>query len=459
MRHGNAIKALKHIFGEQLSTNKSICQQHGHTASWHDNQSPDAVLMASCAEDVEKAVHICAEFHCPIIPFGVGTSLEGQVNAPSGGLSIDLSPMNKIIEVSAQDLLCKVQAGVTREQLNEYLRDQGLFFPIDPGANATLGGMASTRASGTNAIRYGTMKDNVISLDVVTAQGKTIHTASKARKSSAGYDLTRLFIGAEGTLGIITSLTLKLHGIPEAISGGYCSFPDLDSAVNTVIETIQAGIPVARIELLDSLQVKACNAYSNLNLSEQPTLFLEFHGSESSVKEQSEFFGAIAKENNAHDFIWATVTEERNKLWKARHNAYWAARNLRPESDSISTDVCVPISKLGPCIQETQQDIQRLGLTAPIVGHVGDGNFHVLPLFDKHNQEEMRSVNEFMENMIERTLKYEGTCTGEHGIGQGKAKYLRSELGETVDYMVLIKNSFDPHHIMNPQKIFTEHFS
>jgi len=412
------------------------------------------VVYAESTEDVQGVVGICAEHRVPIIPFGTGTSLEGHVNAPKGGVCIDLMGMKRVLAVHAEDLDCVIEPGVTRKQLNEHLRDQGLFFPIDPGADASLGGMAATRASGTNAVRYGTMKDNVLALKAVLANGKLISTGRRAKKSSAGYDLTRLLVGSEGTLGVIVQLTLRLAGIPEAISAGVCPFPSVEAACNATIATIQSGIPVARIELLDTLQVKACNAYSKLSLAETPTLFLEFHGSNASVAEQSESFGAIASEFGGGPFSWATKPEERSKLWQARHDAYWAVMNLRKGATGFATDVCVPISRLAECVVATQRDIAELKLVAPIVGHVGDGNFHVSVLFDPADTEEIGRAKRFHERLVERAIAMEGTSTGEHGVGQGKMRYLATEHGEaTLAAMRAIKQALDPLNIMNPGKI------
>jgi len=420
----------------------------------HESQLPDGVVFAETKEDVQKVVKICSEHKCPIIPFGVGSSFEGHLNAPFGGISIDMNNMNKIIEVFSEDLLVVVQPGVTREQLNTHLRDTGLFFPIDPGANASIGGMAATRASGTNAVKYGTMKDNVIALEVVTPDGEIIKTASKARKSSAGYDLTRLMVGSEGTLGISTEITLKLYGIPEVIAGGRVSFPSVKDATDCVIMTIQAGIPVARIEFLDVTQVKAINNYSKTNLPESPLLLLEFHGSDLSVKEQSELFGEICADFGGIDFEWTSNNEERNKLWKARHDAYWSCKAVRPEAEIYSTDVCVPISRLSDCIIETIEDMERNDLIGPIVSHAGDGNFHVALLIDKNSEEELKKLSDFLTRISERAIRMDGTCTGEHGVGQGKRKYMLKELGSAVDVMKQIKNAFDPKKIMNPGKLF-----
>ncbi|MEV4606121.1 FAD-binding protein [Neorhizobium sp. LMR1-1-1.1] len=445
---------LKQAFGDRFQTGQSFREQHAHTTTYLPAQLPDGVVFVETSEDVKSVVRICAEHRVPVIPFGVGSSLEGQVNAPSGGISVDFSRMNKVLRISPEDLDVTVEPGITREELNRELRDTGLFFPIDPGANATIGGMASTRASGTNAVRYGTMKDNILALTVVTANGEEIRTARRAKKSSAGYDLTRLFVGAEGTLGVITSVTLKLQGIPEKIGGGVCAFPTIEDACNAVIMTIQMGIPVARIELLDDVQIKACNAYSNLSYPEKPTLFLEFHGTEDTVRIQSEQFAEIAAECGGDEFHWTANAEERTKLWNARHNAYWAGRALDPSLNGLSTDVCVPISRLAECVAETQADIQNSGLLAPIVGHAGDGNFHVLVLFDDKDPASVANVEAFTERLSRRALAMDGTCTGEHGVGQGKMSYLDEELGGALDVMRSVKKGLDPENIFNPGKIF-----
>lgn len=444
---------LRQRLGQRLQTGQSVRQQHGHTTTWLENQPPDAVAFPESTAEVSDIVQVCATHRVPVIAFGTGTSLEGHVNAAAGGISLDLSRMNAVLAVHAEDLDCVVQPGVTREQLNEYLRDQGLFFPIDPGADASLGGMAATRASGTNAVRYGTMKDNVLSLQAVLPDGRVIRTGGRARKSSAGYDLTRLFVGAEGTLGIITELTLRLHGIPEAMSSATCSFPSVEAACNAVILTIQMGVPVARIELLDELQVKACNAYSKLSLPEVPLLLLEFHGSAAAVAEQAETFGEIASEMGGTGFAWTASPEERTKLWKARHDAYWASLGLRPGAKGISTDVCVPISRLAECVAATQEKLKELGLLAPVVGHVGDGNFHTLLLIDMEVPEEVENAEHFVGWLNELAISMEGTCTGEHGIGQGKRRYLEKELGEATSLLRTIKAAIDPDNIMNPGKI------
>jgi D-lactate dehydrogenase (cytochrome) len=445
---------LKQAFGERFQTGQSFREQHAHTTTYLPGQLPDGVVFVETSDDVKSVVKVCAEHRVPMIPFGVGSSLEGQVNAPSGGISIDFSRMNKVLRISPEDLDVTVEPGMTREELNRELRDTGLFFPIDPGANATIGGMASTRASGTNAVRYGTMKDNVLALTVVTADGEEIRTARRARKSSAGYDLTRLFVGSEGTLGVITSVTLKLQGIPEKIGGGVCAFPSVEAACDAVIMTIQMGIPVARIELLDDVQIRACNAYSGLSYPEKPTLFLEFHGTEETVRIQSEQFAEIASDCGGDEFHWTANAEERTKLWNARHNAYWAGRALDPSLNGLSTDVCVPISRLAECVAETQADIRDAGLLAPIVGHAGDGNFHVLVLFDDKDPASVANVEAFTGRLSRRALAMDGTCTGEHGVGQGKMSYLDEELGGAVELMRSIKKGFDPQNLFNPGKIF-----
>jgi D-lactate dehydrogenase (cytochrome) len=448
-----ALGILKQRFGDRFQTGQSIREQHAHTTTYIPLQAPDGVVFPTSTEEVSEIVRVCAEHRVPVIPFGTGTSLEGHVNAPGGGISIDLTRMDRILKVNAEDLDCTVEPGVTREALNAHLRDTGLFFPIDPGANASLGGMASTRASGTNAVRYGTMRENVLAVTAVMADGTVVTTGRRAKKSSAGYDLARLLIGSEGTLGVITALTLKLQGQPQAISGGVCPFPSVDAACNAVIATIQMGIPVARIELVNQLQMKAMIDYSRLDYPESPCLFLEFHGSDASVAEQSELFGEIAAEHGGGPFRWTSVAEERAKLWKARHDAYWAALALRPGTRALATDVCVPISRLAECIAETEADIAEMELVAPIVGHVGDGNFHVLVLFDMGNPLEIARAEQFVSRLNMRAIAMEGTCTGEHGIGQGKMRYLEMEHGPGVEVMKAIKRALDPHNIMNPGKI------
>ncbi|MGB3644216.1 MAG: FAD-linked oxidase C-terminal domain-containing protein [Mesorhizobium sp.] len=440
-------------FGERFQTGQAMRAQHAHTTTYIPTQAPDGVVFAETTEEVQEVVRACAAHRVPVIAFGVGSSLEGHVNAPGGGISLDTSRMNRILAVNAEDLDCVVEPGVTREDLNRHLRDTGLFFPIDPGANASLGGMAATRASGTNAVRYGTMRENVLSLTAVMADGEVVKTASRARKSSAGYDLTRLLVGSEGTLGIITALTLRLNGIPQAISGGVCPFPTLEAACNTVIATIQMGIPVARIELVNALQMRAMKAYSHLDYPESPCLFVEFHGTDGGVAEEAELFGEIAQDNGGGPFLWTGVAEERTRLWKARHDAYWASLTLRPGAKGLSTDVCVPISRLAECVAETEADIAEMGLIAPIVGHAGDGNFHTLVLMDADDPAEIAKVEAFVARLNLRALGMDGTCTGEHGIGQGKAGFMRREHGHGVEVMRAIKQALDPQNILNPGKI------
>jgi D-lactate dehydrogenase (cytochrome) len=450
------VRALAARFGNRLVTSQAVRAQHGNTITWIENQPPDAVIYPQSTEEVQEIVRLCAAHRVPVIPYGTGTSLEGHVNAPFGGLSIDTRDMNRVLAVHAEDLDCVIEPGITRKALNEYLRDQGVFFPIDPGADASLGGMAATRCSGTNAVRYGTMKDNVLALKVVMANGELMITARRAKKSSAGYDLTRLMVGSEGTLGVITELTLKLAGIPEAISGGICPFPSVEACCQATILTIQSGIPVARIELLDALQVRAVNLYSKLDLRETPMLFMEFHGTEAGVAEQSERFGEIAAEFGGGPFEWTTRPEERTRLWEARHNAALSCQALRPGARIVATDVCVPISRLAECVTETQRDIAESKLVAPIVGHVGDGNFHLTLLVDMADPEEIKAAKDFNGRLVERALAMDGTCTGEHGVGQGKMKYLLAEHGApALEAMRAIKHALDPLGIMNPGKIVT----
>jgi D-lactate dehydrogenase (cytochrome) len=448
------VDALGQRFGDRASTSLPVRRQHGHTLTWVANEPPDAVVYPQTTSEVSDIVKLCAAHGVPVIPFGTGTSLEGHVNAPYGGVCLDMSRMKRVLAVHAEDLDCVVEPGVTRKELNEHLRDLGLFFPIDPGADASLGGMVGTRASGTNAVRYGTMKDNVLALVVVMPNGDVVRTGRRAKKSSAGYDLTRLIIGSEGTLGIVTEITLKLHGIPEAVSAGVCAFPSIRAACEAVIVTIQSGIPVARIEFLDEMQVRASNRYSKLSLAETPTLFLEFHGSEAGVKEQAERFGEIASEYGGAAFEWATRAEDRTRLWQARHDAYWSAFTLRPGANTTATDVCVPISRLADCVEEARRDLDRSGLTGAIVGHVGDGNFHVSLLMDTGDAGEVGQAEAFIGRLVERALAMEGTCTGEHGVGQKKMKYLEAEHGpEALAVMRALKRAIDPHNIMNPGKI------
>ncbi|HXW42899.1 MAG TPA: FAD-linked oxidase C-terminal domain-containing protein [Xanthobacteraceae bacterium] len=448
------IAALAARYGNRLVTSQAVREQHGNTLTWIANQPPDAVIFPQSTADVQDMVRLCAAHRVPVIAFGTGTSLEGHVNAPRGGVSLDFRDMNRVLAVHAEDLDCVVEPGITRKALNEHLRDQGVFFPIDPGADASLGGMAATRCSGTNAVRYGTMKDNVLALKAVLANGEVMTTARRAKKSSAGYDLTRLLVGSEGTLGIITELTLKLAGIPEAISGGVCPFPSVQACCQATILTIQSGIPVARIELLDALQVRSVNLHSKLGLPETPLLFLEFHGTAASVAEQSQRFGEIAREFGGGPFEWATRQEDRTRLWEARHHAALSNLALRPGAQIIATDVCVPISRLAECVVETQSDIAASRLVAPIVGHVGDGNFHLTLLVDMDDADEVKRAQGLSQRLVERALAMDGTCTGEHGVGQGKMKYLLAEYGEpALDVMRAIKRALDPLDILNPGKI------
>ncbi|HLG89358.1 MAG TPA: FAD-linked oxidase C-terminal domain-containing protein [Alphaproteobacteria bacterium] len=445
---------IREVVGDRLTTAMAVREHHGTDSSWHEPHPPEAVVFARSTDEISRIMRICNETRTPVIPFGAGTSMEGHITAPHGGVCIDVSEMNKILAVHAEDLDATVQPGVTRKQLNTHLRDTGLMFPIDPGADASIGGMSSTRASGTNAVRYGTMRENVLALEVVLPSGEVIHTGGRARKSSAGYDLTRLFVGSEGTLGILTEITVRLYGIPEAISSGVCSFATIEGAVDTVIQTIQAGIPVARIELLDELQMEAINKYSKLDYPLQPTLMLEFHGTEAGVKEQAEMMGAIAAENGGGDFRWATLAEERTRLWQARHDALWAILALRPGAQAFPTDVCVPISRLAEAIRETKKDLATTYLKAPLVGHVGDGNFHLVLLIDRNNPEEIAEAERVNDRLVERAIAMGGTCTGEHGIGLGKLKFMNREHGAAVGVMRALKAAIDPNGIMNPGKIF-----
>ncbi|MEW7006507.1 FAD-binding oxidoreductase [Lentilitoribacter sp. EG35] len=448
------IDVLRQQLGEKINTGESVRSQHSHTTTSLPPQLPDAVVFADNPDDITIVVNTCAKYEVPVIPFGIGTSLEGQINAANGGISIDVSGMNKILSVNSEDMDCTVEPGVTREQLNSYLRDTGLFFPIDPGANATIGGMTATRASGTNAVRYGTMRENVISVEAVTADGKKIKTANRARKSSAGYDLTRLFVGSEGTLGVITAITLKLHSAPSSILSGTCVFDDIEAATNTVIMTIQMGIPVARIELMDAVQIRASNIYSDMDNPEKPTLFIELHGEEEDVEKQAEMFAEIAKDFGAQDPQFSSILEERNKLWKARHDAYWAMKSLKPNTDMITTDACVPLSRFSECVVKSQQDLAELNLFGAIIGHAGDGNFHTQVMINPDDDDELVRVREYASRVSKRAIEMDGTCTGEHGIGQGKQKYLDLELGDSVDIMRQIKKALDPKNIMNPGKVF-----
>ena len=449
-----ALEALKDTFGDRVLTARSVCDQFGKDESFHPSKPPHAVIKAKTSEEVQRIVRVCSQHKMPIVPHGAGTSLEGNIGALQGGISIDTSEMNQVLAVHAEDFDVVVQPGVTRRQLNHHLHDTGLFFPIDPGANATIGGMAATRASGTNAVRYGTMRDNVISVEAVMADGSIIRTGKRARKSAAGYDLTRLLVGSEGTLGMFTEITLKVYPIPEAISSAVCTFGNMEGAVDSVIQIIQYGIPIARVELLDDLTMKSINMYSNTEYDETPTLFLEFHGSESGVKEQAELAQEITQENGGSNFKWSSNTEERNRMWRARHDVGYAGKLLHPKGQIWSTDVCVPISRLADCINQTRADIDETGLLAPIVGHVGDGNFHLLLLVDHDEPEEVAKAEALHHRMVMRALEMDGTCTGEHGIGYGKIEFLKEEHGNAVDSMKLVKQALDPHNLFNPGKIF-----
>ncbi|MGI3210376.1 FAD-binding oxidoreductase [Roseovarius tibetensis] len=449
----NAIAELQSCLGQRLTRSKSDLDLHGRSESYFADAPPDAVAYPEDTAEVAEIVRICASHRVPVIGWGTGTSLEGQAQAFSGGVAVDFSRMDRILDIAPEDMLVRVQPGVTRAALNEALRATGLFFPVDPGANASLGGMAATRASGTTAVRYGTMRHNVLALEVVTATGEVIRTGSGARKSSSGYDLTGLFVGAEGTLGLMTELTLRLYGQPEAISSAVCAFETVDAAVQTVIETIQCGLPMARIELMDTESVRAVNAYSKMDLPEKPHLLLEFHGSDSGVTEHAETFGAIAEDNGGSAFDWATQTEARTALWTMRHNAYYALLALRPGARAIVTDICVPISKLAEAIEETRTDLAEAGVMGPIVGHVGDGNFHATLLVDMDNADEVARAKAAAARMVERSLRLGGTATGEHGIGVGKRDYMASEHGGSWAMMGAIKTALDPDNIMNPGKL------
>ncbi|MFN4342073.1 MAG: FAD-binding oxidoreductase [Azonexus sp.] len=448
------IQALQQQFQQRFTLGESARLQHGRDESVHAPQPPDGVVMAESTEEVAAVVRLCAKHDVPVIPYGVGSSVEGHVLAPRGGISLDLSGMNRVLAIHADDGDAVVQAGVTRKQLNDALKGTGLFFPIDPGADATLGGMAATRASGTNAVRYGTMKDNVLATTTVLADGRVMKTGGRARKSSAGYDLTRLLIGSEGTLGIITELTVRLYPIPEAISAAVCAFPSIEAAVQSVIQTIQLGVPVARIELLDTLSLQAINQFSKTSLTEAPTLFFEFHGSPAGVEEQAQTVQALANELGGAHFEWATRPEDRSRLWQARHDAYFACLQLKPGCRCFPTDVCVPISRLAECIAETQADIAQVGIPIALFGHVGDGNFHLVVLVDTNNAKDMAEAAWISRRVVERAIAMEGTCTGEHGIGLGKRKYLVAEHGEVaVEVMRALKTALDPRGLLNPGKV------
>lgn len=448
------LQDLGESVGGRISTSESVLLQHGSDMSYHTPALPDAVVFPRTTEEVSEVVRLCRKHKLPMIPFGTGSSLEGHLMAHRGGISIDLSEMNRILEINVDDLDATVEAGVTRIQLNDSLNPKGLFFPVDPGADASLGGMAATRASGTTTVRYGSMRSNVLSLKVVLPDGRVIRTSSRARKSSAGYDLTSLYLGSEGTLGIITELTLRIYGTPEAISSAVCAFPTMQAAVGCVIQTIQMGIPVARMELLDAVQIDAVNRFTGSDYEKFPTLFLEFHGSDAGVVEQAEAVSAIAGEAGGGDFRWATSAEDRAQLWKARHEAYFAALALRPGAKGFITDVCVPISRLAECIEETQEDLSSTNLLAPILSHAGDGNFHLSILIDPSDASELEEARSVNDRLVKRALAMGGTCTGEHGVGLGKMKYLEEEHGAAaLDVMRSIKKAIDPDDLMNPGKI------
>jgi D-lactate dehydrogenase (cytochrome) len=448
------LEELRALLGERVTTSPGIREHHGKDESYFPYAAPDAVVFPHSTEEVRDVVNICRRHRVPMIPYGVGTSLEGHILAVSGGVTIDLSQMNQVLAVHEEDLDAVVQAGVTRKQLNEYIKHTGLFFPVDPGADATIGGMAATRASGTNAVRYGTMRENVIALKVVLADGRIVQTSRRPKKSAAGYDLTRLFVGSEGTLGIITEVTVRLYPVQEAMSAAVCAFDSIDGCTRTVIQTIQAGIPVARCDIVCDKTIAAINAYKKTNYRVAPTVFFEFHGSKASVVEQAEAVQAIARENGGMDFQWATRPEERNQLWDARHNAYFACLQIRPGSRAVSTDVCVPISRLAECVRETMDDVQSYIAPVPLLGHIGDGNFHLMFLVDPAKPEETALAKEFNKRLVARALAMEGTCTGEHGVGLGKQESLRAELGEeAISVMRDIKHVLDPDNLMNPGKV------
>lgn len=450
------LDALAARFGAQCSTAMAVREQHGRDESSFEVPPPAAVVFAEKTQDVADAVALASQHDVPVIPFGVGSSLEGHLLAVQGGISIDLGRMNKVLSVNPEDLTVTVQAGVCRKQLNDEIRSTGLFFPIDPGADATIGGMSATRASGTNAVRYGTMRENVLGLEVVTASGEVIRTGTRAKKSSAGYDLTRLMVGSEGTLGIITEITLRLYPIPEAISAAICSFPSIEAAVRSVIQVIQLGVPIARVELIDTNTVRMVNAHSKLGLREEPMLLMEFHGSPAGVKEQAETVQEIASEFGGNAFEWATTPEERTRLWTARHNAYFAAIQSRPGCRAISTDTCVPISRLADCLLDSVKEADESGIPYFLVGHVGDGNFHFGYLLDPNDPRERQVAEGLNHQLVSRALRLGGTCTGEHGVGLHKMGFLVDEAGAgAVDMMRTIKRALDPKNILNPGKIFS----
>lgn len=452
------LQQTQEVFGDRMTDAVAVRQAHGLSEAYHAPHPPDLVVFPQSAAEAQQLVQLCARFKIPMIPFGAGTSLEGNASAPHGGVCVDMTRMNQVIEINADDMDCRVQPGITRKTLNAHLKDSGLFFPIDPGADASIGGMASTRASGTMAVRYGTMRENVIGLEVVMPNGRLIRTSRRARKSSAGYDLTKLMVGAEGTLGLITEVTLRLYPLPEAVSAATCPFTCLSDAVRCVIEIMQMGLSVARIEFLDAVMIRGVNQYAGMSHAEAPTLFLEFHGTEQGVQEQAQRAQEIAFGHGGEKFQWATRPEDRARLWSARDNTLYAGLGLRPGAKAIITDVCVPISQLAECLIETQKDIESSQLIVPIVGHVGDGNFHLLILVDPDNTDEVSRARHLHDTMVERALRLEGTCTGEHGVGTGKIDFLEQELGQAVDVMRCVKAAIDPDNIMNPGKIFRKEY-
>ena len=457
MYHSTVIDSLKALLGDRVSTAESVREHHSHGESWHAPGLPDAVVFPTSTEEVAAIVKLCAQHRRPIVPFGMGSSLEGHVNAIHGGVSIDLTRMTRVLRLSPEDLDITVEAGLTRLKLDAHLKNTGLMFPIDPGADATIGGMTATRASGTTAVRYGTMRENVLGLTVILADGRIIKTGGRARKSSSGYDLTHLFVGSEGTLGVITEVTLRLYGRPEAVRAAVCPFESMEGAANTVIQTIQLGIPMARIEIIDEAQLRVVNAYSKTNYPLAPTLFFEFHAiSETSVEDQIRAVEEIAREHGAKGFKWAASLEDRNTLWQARHNAYYATVASRPGARAWTTDICVPISHLAECILETQADIAAAHVVAPLVGHAGDGNFHLIIMLDPDDREEFDTISRLSDRLVQRALKFGGTCSGEHGVGVGKLKYLQAEHGNALDVMRAIKRAIDPDNLMNPGKLIPD---
>ncbi|MGE0460593.1 MAG: FAD-binding oxidoreductase [Vicinamibacterales bacterium] len=451
------VNELRSLVGDRVSTSDAVREHHSHAESWHAPARPDAVVFPVSTEEVAAIVRACATHGVPMIPFGMGSSMEGHVNAVRGGVSIDLTRMTRVLRLSPDDLDVTVEAGITRKTLDGHLKNTGLMFPIDPGADATIGGMAATRASGTTAVRYGTMRENVLGLTAVLADGRVIRTGSRARKSSSGYDLTRVFVGSEGTLGVITEVTLRLFGRPEAVAAAVCPFPSMEDAARAVIQVIQLGIPVARMEIIDETQLAFVNRFSRTSYPEAPTLFFEFHGtSQGVVDDQARAVEEIVREHGATGFQWTSTPEDRARLWQARHDAYYATVASRPGARAMTTDVCVPISQLAPCILETQADARASGITAPLVGHAGDGNFHLILMLDPDDADEVARVSAYSQRLVERALRMGGTCSGEHGVGLGKMKYLHAEHGDALHVMRAIKRALDPHDLMNPGKMLPE---